>query len=180
MSPKRSVGQGNLYSKLSQGITSIIKKLTSQSLTGQSLQIQIHNHIGLAVHLIWYVTSNDKNSSRCIERIFSHYMEQLDILNHIQSGAIERLCECVGVRILEWFKDKVEQCRIKVPINLYFKRACDPRSWEATMHKMGKRGKLIQCSCPVSYSYVVYRELVNIDVTDTARDVALRSLLTLT
>jgi len=69
-------------------------------------------------------------SSRCIERIFSHYLEQVDFLDHIQSGAIEGLCECVGIRILEWFKNKVEQCRIKVPINLHFIGLCDPRCWE--------------------------------------------------
>ena len=94
---------------------------------------------------------------------------------------MEQLKECVGVRILELFKDKVEQRHTKVPIHLHFIRACDPRSWEETMHKMEKGGKLIQCSCPASPSYVVFKDLVNLNVTDdTTRDVALRSILTLT
>ena len=56
-------------------------------------------------------------------------------------------------------------------INTFLKLKAEP---------MEKRGKLIQCSCPVSPSYVVFHELVNHNVTDTTRDVALRSLLTMT
>jgi len=76
MNPTKSVGQGNFYTKLSQNIisdgTSIVKRLTSRSRTGHSLQIQIHHHKEFALHLIWYIKTNDK-TSRCIERIFSSY-----------------------------------------------------------------------------------------------------------
>jgi len=73
-----------------------------------------------------------KKSSRCIERKFSKYGELTDFFDKLNNGAIEGLCDCVyvhvpDVRIPEWFKDKLEQCR----------------------------GMLLQYNCPVSSSYVV-------------------------
>jgi len=121
MNPTRSVGQGNLYSKLSQRVTSdgtsVIKRLTSRSLMGQGLQIQIHQHIGFELHLVWHVTSNGKKSS-CIER----YKEITDFCDKLMSGAFEGLCECVCVHIIEWLKDKVEPCRMEISIHSHTKK----------------------------------------------------------
>ena len=65
INPTRNVGQGNIYSKLSQKIISdrtSIKKLTSRSLTGQGHQMQIHQHTSwLKLDLVWNVINNGKN-----------------------------------------------------------------------------------------------------------------------
>jgi len=133
MNPTRSVLQGNLYSKLSQNIasngTSIIKKLTSRSLTEQSLQIQIHNHKELALHLVWCIKSNDKTSSRCIERTFSsyrsEYMELVNFREELKKNAIEGLYDCVCDYIPEWLKDKVKRCHLNIPTRLYVEEIYD-------------------------------------------------------
>jgi len=105
MNPTRSVGQGNIYSKLSQRITtdetSIIKRLTYPCLTGQDFQIQIHQHIWFELHLLWNVTSNVKKSSRCIEVTFSKYEELTDFCDKLTSETIEGMCDCVCVRVTE-------------------------------------------------------------------------------
>jgi len=67
------------------------------------------------------------------------------------SGAFEGLCDCLCVRVLEWLEDKVEQCRMEIPLHLHIKKLYDPRSWERKMHEMEGRGKLFHCSCPVSF-----------------------------
>jgi len=101
----RSVGQGNFYSKLSHKITSdrtsVIKRLASRSLTGQGLQMRIHQHIWFKLHVVWHASSKGKESLRCIERVFSMYSDVKDFCDELMGRAFEGLCDCVCVHVLE-------------------------------------------------------------------------------
>jgi len=103
-------------------------------------------------------------------------VELVNFREKLKREAIEGLCDCVCVRVLEWLEDKVEQCRIELPVHLHFKRIYDPSTWKETVHEMERRGKLYQCSCPVSSSYVVFqvRPQTSSEVTNILRDVGLR------
>jgi hypothetical protein len=92
--------------------TSIIKKLTSRSLTGQGLQIHTHQHIGYKVHLIWHITKKVKESVICMERTFELYGDVYDFCNEIKNGALEGMCSCIATHFLERLEDKVEQCHM--------------------------------------------------------------------
>ena len=75
MTPTRSVGQANFFSKASQSInsksTSIVRRLASRCLTENGIRIQIHQHIGYLLYIVWNVTDhNDFKSKRCLERVF--------------------------------------------------------------------------------------------------------------
>jgi len=76
-------GQGNFflnsYMWISISASSIIMRLTSISLTGQSLQIKVHQPFSLRLHLVWeYEPGNVKKKESCTERIFSCTMTFLN------------------------------------------------------------------------------------------------------
>lgn len=72
--PKRSIGEGNLFHnvcpRVSSDESSLVKWLTSRSLTERGLQIHVHQNFGYTLQLIWYVTNNGKTTKRCMERVF--------------------------------------------------------------------------------------------------------------
>jgi hypothetical protein len=135
MSPTRSVGQANYRSKTDSSGTSIVRRLASHSLAGQSLGIRIHQHMGFQLHLVWHVTdSNNYKSLRCIETVFLKYRDIHDFCMELKNGAFEGLCNCVCTRFLEWTEDKVEQCRVEANTHSHFKKANVPRSWNRTLN----------------------------------------------
>jgi len=118
MNRTKSTGQGKFHSKLSQNVTSdgtsIVKRLASRSVTGRGLQIQIHQHIGFQLNLVWHTTSNGKETSRCREILFLMYEDVTDFCETLMSRAFEGMCDGVCVHVIEWLKDKVEQCRVNI------------------------------------------------------------------
>ena len=74
--PTRSLGQANYRWKADSSGTSILRRLASRSLAGQSLGIRIHQHLGFQLHMVWHtVDSNNYKSLRCIERVFLKYKD---------------------------------------------------------------------------------------------------------
>jgi len=135
MSPTRSVGQAIYRSKADSSRTSIVQRLASRTLAGQSLGIRIHQHIGFQLHLVWHIAdSNNYKSLRCIERVFLKYKDIHDFCMELKNGAFEGLCNCVCTRFLEWTEDKVEQCRMEEDIHSHFKKTYEPRSWDRTLN----------------------------------------------
>jgi len=96
MTSTRSVGQAKFFSKTSQTIeskgTSIVRRLAWRRITGTGLRIQIHQHIGFKLHLVWHVTDNNNYKSlRCSKRVLSEYGSLLDFCTPLKNGAFEGL-----------------------------------------------------------------------------------------
>jgi len=160
MNPARSVGEANFCSRTSRSInskgTSIVRRLASRCLIGHSLKIQIHQHIGSQLHLVWHVNGHyDYKSMRCLEREFRRYGDLHDFCKELKNGGFEGLCDCVYTHSFEWMKDKIEPCHLEESTHSYLKETHVLRSWERTSQQQNQRRNLFQCMCPVSSSYVV-------------------------
>ena len=102
MTPTRSVGQADFFSKSSKSNAScgasIVHKLASRSITGNGLQIQIHQHVDFKVHLVWHVfDKHNKKSVRCIERIFSEINALDAFCKQLKMGLLK---DCVIVYVI--------------------------------------------------------------------------------
>jgi len=125
-------------------------------LQGKVSKIRTHQHIGFKLHLFWHVTSIGKKSLRCMERVFSMYGDLQEFCDETMDGALEGLCDCVGVHFLQWFEDKVERCCMEPSTQSQTKLSYVPRSWVRTLQETERRRKWFCCGCPVSSSYIVY------------------------
>ena len=155
--PTRSVGQANFFSKTSQSInskgTSIVWRLASRCVTGNGLRIQIHQHIGFRLHIVWNVT--DFKATRCLERVFTNYGELLDFCIQLKIGAFEGLCDCVCTHFIEWMEDKIKPCLLEYSTQSQIRQSYVLRFWESTEEEENRRRNFFQCMCPVSSSYDV-------------------------
>jgi hypothetical protein len=50
-----------------------------------------------------------------MERLFSIYGDIQTFCDEIMDGTLEGLCNCVGVHVLQWLEDKVEECYMTPP-----------------------------------------------------------------
>jgi len=157
MTPTRSVGQSAFFSKASKSIAScggsIVQKLASRSITGNGLQIQIHQHVGFKVHVVWHVfDKHNKKSVRCFERIFSE-INALDVFcKQLKDGAFEGLCDCVCNRFIEWMNDKIRPCTLEHSSQEHIRQYVFLRSWERSEEVQQQRRNYFECLCPVSSS----------------------------
>ena len=122
MTPTRSVGQANFFSKTSQTIdlkgTPIVRVLASRCITRNGLRIQTHQHIGFKLHLDWHVTDNNNHKSlRYLERGFSEYGSLLDFCTQLKNGVFEGLCYCVCTHFIEWKEEKLNPVFWNIPHN---------------------------------------------------------------
>jgi hypothetical protein len=92
-----SMGQGNVFSRVhirSNPGAPIVGRLHSRSLTGRNLHIQVHQHFGRRLHLVWGYGSTGRQEV-CAERIFEMTDELYDFCKRIQERGIEGLCDYV-------------------------------------------------------------------------------------
>ena len=102
----RSTGQGNLFSRVPSYSPSIVIGLHSRALTGRSLNINVHQHLGYRLHLVWNSTKNCVTSERSVERRFLMYEDFESFCTELVNGEAESLCDCVGEGVLP---DKAER-----------------------------------------------------------------------
>jgi len=149
MAPTRSVGQANFFPKSTQvDRTSIIGSLTSRTLTGQSLNISIHQHIGYKLHLLWQNTTSP-HDLRCIESKFCMYDSLQDLCNELKNGALEGLCNCVSDYFLEEINDKVKRCDMGPCRRSQKNISPPPRHWVRTLQDIDTKNRWWSpCRCP--------------------------------
>jgi hypothetical protein len=158
ITPTTSIGQANFFSKSSQIVgsrrTSIVQRLASRSTTDNELQIQVHQHCNYKLHLVWHMfDKNNKNSVRCLERIFSEPKALNDFWNQLKDGAFEGLCDCVCIRFIEWMNDKIKPCFSEHSTLEQLRRYVFLRSWERSEEIQKLKRNYFDCICPVSSSY---------------------------
>ena len=107
----KSIGQGNLrsYLHLRPAGSSVVQRLSTRSITGRGMELNVHQHVGFRLHLEW---QNENKTRRCFERIFDTF-EDVDRLCDMLDGGLEGLCDCVGERVTTLLEDKVTICRLE-------------------------------------------------------------------
>jgi len=115
-------GVGHLHSKMNRsrtttGAGNIVARLTSRSITGHTLHIQVHQHYGFEFHLVLRADS-------CIRRIFESATLARRVCSQLERGLVG-LCSCVfDDRLQLPFPGKVEPCRRALPLLDWFRSPC--------------------------------------------------------
>jgi hypothetical protein len=73
---------------------SIVDRLTARSVTGQGVQILVHQHYGYRLHLAWK-GSRSRVSSRFVERRFLTAYDPETFCTELCRYGLEGLCVCV-------------------------------------------------------------------------------------
>ena len=109
MSQPADVGVGYRHSTLDMrprttGASNVVTRLTSRSVTGRALPIQVHQHYGLEFHLVLTADS-------CIRRGCQAEGTARRVCTQLERSSLEGLCSCVfdKDRVLS-LSAKVEQC----------------------------------------------------------------------
>jgi len=127
--------------------SSIVSRLISRSITEQSLKINVHQHFGLKLHLVWRTHRYDDSPERCKERCFLIYEELETFCKELKYGARVGLCDCVFIGVHWFLKGKVDIC-LKRPI--LQSELEIPRFWLKCYQECLSKSL---CRCPVTSSH---------------------------
>jgi hypothetical protein len=92
--------------KISAKRPSIVDRLAAQSVTGQSLDIRVHKHIGYRVHFEW-------DGSRIMERRFFSCSDAVTFCIELCIYGLEGLCSCVYGAYHSYIPGKAHYCRLR-------------------------------------------------------------------
>jgi hypothetical protein len=154
---QKSFGQGHKSSKLEHTIfknnsSSIVSRLQSRTLTGRNLQIQIHQHFGYRLQMVWKTKNKKQSSERCLQRMITMTNEMNKFLQELITGGSENLYNCVGAKFPELLEGKVEKCfkelssKRNVSKNIF-------RSWIRSLEECDKENFWSTCDTYSSYVY---------------------------
>ena len=156
MDSRRSIGQGRHHSHVSYAGNSVVQRLVSSSITGSGLGIEVHQHFGHRLRLVWNVNNHGKPATLCLQRVFRTYEDVNQFCTDITDGGLEGLCACLGAHVLEWLQDKVEHCTMEPPTHSQVNKYRDvPRSWVRALQEL-KQNNMFRCYCPISPSYFIH------------------------
>jgi len=174
--PQKSVGQGNLHSPLNLRPvgSSIVQRLSTRSIAGRELGVNVHQHYGWRLHLEW---QTENGRSHCFERFFT-FFEDVDLVcRELMRGGATGLSDCVSNDLLDftWVCDCGEaRCRssfirfLKGKVNVcsigpiaqshsdLIHRQEVPRSWLRQCQEMDP--DRYKCLCSVTSSEWVYSD----------------------
>jgi len=104
-------------SRTTTGAGNFVARLTSRSIAGHALHIQVHQHYGFEFHLVLHDDS-------CIRRICERATFARRVCSQLERGLVG-LCSCVVDDRRELpFPGKVEQCRKALPLLAWFRSPC--------------------------------------------------------
>jgi hypothetical protein len=81
--------------RVSTQLPSIVDRLAARSVTGQSLQIHVHQHFVYRLHLVWNGGSNSMETYRFMEWRFLMNCEIQTFCLELCKFGLEGLCACV-------------------------------------------------------------------------------------
>jgi hypothetical protein len=141
----KSNGQGKLHSHSHHrvsNLSSIVEGLVSRSLTVRGLDIEVHQHYGFRLHLLW--KCNEKNCTRleyCFERHFFNYTDLQTFCSELTTGGLG-LCDCKSEDVCKFVKAKACYRDPKTHSQKYLNVS------RAIREKEEYKG--FRCPCPVS------------------------------
>jgi hypothetical protein len=140
-------GQGSRFSRVDRRVTaanmSIIARLTSRAVVGRDLHLQVHQHQGFTLHLVW---EGGRNGDACIQRRFIYYSDVSAFCRELIQRGCQGLYSCVSDRPFQSLPPQFELCLRTDPLQSDCNDAV-PRWW----------AKLIRdCACFVpEYRYML-------------------------
>jgi hypothetical protein len=146
----RSVGQGNLFSRVPSYSPSIIIGLHSRNLTGRRLNLGVHQHLGYRLHLVWNSTKNGVTSGKAVERQFYTYKDVESFCTELTNGGSEGLCDCVGEGVIQ---DQAGMCIRACTLSQKGIPPDTPKSWLKSLPE-GSWDKY-WCRCRVKSTNIV-------------------------
>jgi hypothetical protein len=127
---QKSKGQSNLFSnsnrKILRNNSSIISRLHARSRTGRNLQIQVHQHLGHRLHMVWQSNYSKYPSSfeKCLQRMITMTNEMEKFCQELIIGGSEHVCNCLRESFPKILEVKIEECfrarKLNDKINAYF------------------------------------------------------------
>ena len=151
-------GQGNHISQTCNSVstngTSIVTRLVCWSLTGQGLNIQVYQHFGYTLHLVWWGNRNDITSERCME-IFLLMGDEIEkFCIELKTDALEGLCTSFSDEI---YIEKVEICSRMIPllshVDWTMPRSLTFRNLTSYTYRTGVK---LPSRCPILYLFNKY------------------------
>jgi hypothetical protein len=148
-------GRGNHHSLLCRRVSanrlSIVDKLTARSVTGQGLQILVHQHYGYRLHLEWRGSSSSRVSSRFMERRFLMTCEAKTFCTELCSYGLEGLCACVYEGYYMAAHVRAPRC-LREPLMQSQKYLLKLKWWLKALQDTSDG---THCGCRISYSYML-------------------------
>jgi hypothetical protein len=130
--------------------SSIITRLVSRSQTEPGLQIQVHQHFGYRLHLLWRGTKHEGSSEMCMEKIFLVSGDVQRFCTELEKGALEGLCSCAIAGVVQFMKEKGETCFIPLPSEI---DGCTCGAW---IRDLQEHEDQYRCCCRVSSSCTLF------------------------
>jgi hypothetical protein len=93
--------------------TNITTKLTSRAVSGDKLNIAIHQHYARDFHLAWRVASTNEKTT--LERYFFEEKDYTKLCEELARSPIEGVCGCL-YNINADLPPGIEPCNMRVPI----------------------------------------------------------------
>jgi len=146
---------GNPYSlpccRVSANRLSIEDRLTARSVTGQGLQILIHQHYGYRLHLDWRGSSSSRVPSRFMERRFLMSGAAETFCTELCCYGLEGLCTCVYEGCYMFTHVRAPRC-LRKPLMQSQEYLLQPKWWLKAMQDTSDG---THCGCRISSSYML-------------------------
>ena len=141
---------------------SVLTMLTSRSLSGQSLLIQIHHHFGFRLYLIWQCGRewNKKQKflirrQKCIDRKFLTDDDIENFCYELERNTLEGLSSCVcELGLVPFLKEKAHPCYRRPSFPSQLDEITTPR-WYINL--IQGHDNLLRCTCRVHESPMAIR-----------------------
>jgi hypothetical protein len=140
----RSVGQGNLFSRVPSYNPSIVIGLHSRTVTGRGLNLGVHQHLDYNLHLVWNSTKKGVTSERGVEKRFFTYEDVESFCTELTNAGVESLCDSVCEKVIP---DKANMCFRACTLSQKGTLSDTPKSWLKFLQK-DRRDKY-WCRCSV-------------------------------
>ena len=136
---------------------SFVTRLTTRSLSGPSLRIQVHHHLGFRLHLIWHCR-REKSKKRklpirwekCIERKFLTDDNIENFCYELERNTLEGLNSCVcELGLVPFSEEKVHPCYKRPSFPSQLDEITTP-TWYINL--IQERDYELRCTCHVHES----------------------------
>jgi hypothetical protein len=131
-----SCGQGYRFSRMSRRATanrsSMVTRLASRSITGHDVPIQVHQHRGFTLHIVWEFDRNGVPSKACVHRQFLFYDDVDKFCRELIQGWSQGLYSFVCDRPVQSLSENVEVCLRVTPIESDYNSNI-PRWWDKSV-----------------------------------------------
>ena len=161
-----SEGQAHHSSRLNRILyaimSSVITRLTSRSLSGQSLRIQVHHNFGFRLHLTWQCgrewNKNQKlliRREKCIERKFLTDDDIENFCYEFERNTLEGLSSCVcELGLVPFLEEKASPCYRRPSFPSQLEEITTPR-WYINL--IQEHDNQLACTCRVHVSPIAIR-----------------------